>query len=174
MKHKGLLLYTWFIRLFLGWLPDIPFIMRFRGALYSLGMPACGKNFQVSSNAIIRNLENCYFGDNVYLAPFVVVNAIDRVTLNNGVMIGFSSVLVSGNHTLQHGSFRYGKSDTKPISVLEGAWVGANCTLTAGSVLPQSSLLAANSALTKEMTEDNYIYGGVPAKPITAIKSSST
>ena len=57
MKHKFLLLYSWFVRTIMYFLPDIPFIMRFRGFLYGVGMKKCGKDFQVTHNAIIKELE---------------------------------------------------------------------------------------------------------------------
>ena len=169
MKHKLLLLYAWWVRAMLLLLPDIPFIMRFRGKLYSLAMPKAGRDFQVSASTIIRNLEKLSVGNNVYLAPFVVINAIESVKLNDEVMIGFSSVIVSGNHTRLNGSFRYGKSKATPVEVGSGCWIGANCTLVAGSNLPAGSLLAANSILSKAYIESDMVYGGVPAKPISNI-----
>ena len=171
MKHKLLLLYAWFVRTLMYFFPDIPFIMRIRGYLYNLGMPTPAKNLQVSATAIIKNLENCFFNDDVYLAPFVVVNAIDKITLEKQVMIGFSSVLVSGNHSAVNGSFRFGDSIKSPIVVGLGEWVGANCTLTAGSLLPTGSLLAANSVISKIQVREFAIYGGVPAKCIGSVKS---
>lgn len=146
--------------------------MRFRGWLYSVGIHKCANDFQVSANVIIKNLENLEIGNNVYIAPNVVINAIDTITLNDQVMVGFNSVLVSGNHTMIDGSFRYGTSCLKPIVIGKGSWVSANCTLTAGSQLPPSSLLAANSVLGKSFTEGFSIYGGVPARKIKDLNGS--
>ena len=148
----------------------MPFLMRFRGFLYGIAMEKAGRNLQVSSSVIFKNLENCFFYDNVYLAPNVVVNAIDKVILEDEVMIGFNSVIVSGNHSALNGSFRFGKSVKTPVFVGKGAWVSANCTLTAGAKLPEGSLLAANSVLTKSISEKFVIFGGVPAKKIGTVQ----
>lgn len=169
MKHKLLLLYSWFVWALTFFLPDIPLIMRFRGYLYSLAMPISGNNIQISSSVIIKNLENCYFERDVYLAPHVIINAIDNIYLEEGVMVGFNSVLVSGNHSSINNSFRFGKSIKKPIKVGAGAWVGANCTLIAGSSLPSGSVLAANSVLSKPFLSENSIYAGVPSKKIGTV-----
>lgn len=91
--------------------------------------------------------------------------------LENEVMIGFSSILVSGNHTRIDGSFRYGKSQTSPVNIGYGSWVGANCTIVAGGNLPLGSLLAANSVISKPLRTENAIYGGVPAKLISKLES---
>jgi acetyltransferase-like isoleucine patch superfamily enzyme len=156
--HKLLLLYTWFVRTILYFLPDQPVIMAFRGKLYSFAMKKCGNNFQVSSNTILRNLRKISVGNNVYLAPNVVVNAIDDIILEKDVMIGFNSVIVSGNHTRLNNSFRFGKSLKEKIIIKEGSWVGANCTVIAGSIIPPSSVLAANSCI-----KDKYVVSGVYA-----------
>ncbi|WP_264346299.1 acyltransferase [Rheinheimera sp. MM224] len=122
-------------------------------------------DFQVSASAILRNLENIHVGQNVYIAPNVVINAITSITLEDEVMIGFNSVLVSGNHTLVDGSYRYGKSKVKQIIIGKGSWIAANCTVIAGTKLAEGSLLAANSSISGEFV-DTGIYGGVPARKI--------
>jgi len=139
--------------------------MRLRGFFYSLVMPGKGKNFQVSSSAIIRSLENIYVGDHVYIAPNVVVNAGATIYFESEVMIGFNSVVVSGNHSIMNGSYRYGKSKTAPIRIGLGSWVSANCTVLAGVTIGSGTLIASNSAVAKDCLS-NCIYGGVPAKLI--------
>lgn len=165
MIHKTLLLYTWFIRTIFLIFPDQPLVMKVRGYCYSFGMKSCGKNFQVSASVILRNLENMDVGKDVYLAPNVIINAIDIVCLMDEVMIGFNSVLVSGNHSLVNGSYRYGDSLTDRIEIGRGSWIGANCTVVAGAHLGPSSLLAANSCLSGVHGRKG-IYGGVPCKLI--------
>lgn len=160
--HKFLLLYSWFIFLVLSWLPDQPVVMRFRGWLLSFGMESSGTNLQVSSTAIIRGLQNLTVGSNVYIAPGVIINAIDRIVLSEEVMIGFNSVLVSGNHTVINGSFRFGPSKKQPIKIGPGVWIAANCTVTAGSIIGEGTIVAGNS-LVKNNLEKSSIYAGVPA-----------
>lgn len=76
-----------------------------------------------------------------------------------------SGVLISGNHSIQNGSYRYGQNIRAPIKVGFGSWIGGNTTLVAGSILPPSSLLAAGSVLNKKFIISG-IYAGSPAKLI--------
>jgi len=161
-NHLICLLYSWLIKLITAFLPDQKHIMRFRGWLYSFAMKKCGKNFQVSSTTILRNLENIEIGDNVYFAPNSIINARASIKIENEVMIAFNSVLVSGNHTLLNGSYRFGESKLKPIVIKEGAWVAANCTVVAGTNIGNGCLIAANS-LVKGECLDYHMYVGVPA-----------
>lgn len=172
MKHRYLLIYTWFIRTVLFFLPDIPIIMRFRGFLYGLGMISCGKNFQVSHDASIKALEYIQIGNNCYVANNVLFLGSGGTYIEDEVMIAPNCIIVSGKHSHFNESFRYGISsqENKDKIVLSfGSWVGGNCTVYAGACLPKGSVLAANSLLNKKFETGNSIYGGVPAKFIKRI-----
>jgi len=166
MKHKLLLLYSWFVRTLLIWLPDVPFIMRFRGWLYGLGMKSCGKNFQVAHDVNIKCLDGMSVGTNCYVANNNIILGSGTIVIESEVQIGPNCVLASGNHVSINGSYYNSKGDIGSIYLGKGSWVAANCTLAKGAVLPNNSALAANSFLGTELSKPNSIYGGVPAKLI--------
>lgn len=174
MRHKLLLLYSWFIRIALFWLPDAPLIMRFRGWLYGLGMKSCGKDFQVTHNADLNGLEYLEVGDHSYLANNVKVITAKHGYLYIGdeVMVAPNSVIVTGDHAFTKGSFRYASAPPKEVILHNGSWVAANCTVLPGAVLPKGSVLAANSCLSQAFATPYAIYGGVPAKQIKELISS--
>lgn len=169
MYHKFLLLYSWFVRSALYFLPDIPLIMRFRGWLYGLGMTSCGKNLQVTHDAILRNLDNMTFGDNIFIANHAILWGGGSLIIDDCVIIAPHATLVTGNHILSNGSFRDGKGVHGVIHLKSGSWVAANCTVCFGAVLPERSILGANSMMNKEFKEVESVYGGVPAKFIKKI-----
>ncbi len=171
MKHKLLLLYSWLVRTVLFFLPDVPFIMRFRGMLYGLGMKKCGKDFQVTHNAVIKDLQNIEVGDHCFVGNNSILLGSGKIILENEILIAPHVVLISGNHTSYKGSYRYGVGDVGIIRIERGAWIAANCTIQKNSTLPQNSVLSANSFLNKKFTESNSVYGGVPAKLIKTIKN---
>lgn len=59
--------------------------------------------------------------------------------------------------------------DSKPVIIGDYTFIGTNTVILGGAVLPDHSLLAAKSLLSKAYTENWKIYGGVPAKPISDI-----
>ena len=67
MKRKFLLIYCWFVRILLYFLPDIPIVMRFRGWLYGLGMKKCGCDFQVTHDAYIKDLQGISVGSHCFV-----------------------------------------------------------------------------------------------------------
>ncbi|WP_201607906.1 acyltransferase [Psychrobacter immobilis] len=167
--HRLSIIYSWGVRLSTRVLPDVPPVMRFRGFLYSFMMKSCGSNFQVSSTSYINSLNGISVGDDVYFAHNVVVLG-KEITIENEVMIGPNTVVVSGNHSFLGNSFRFGKSISQPIVIEEGSWISANCSILSGAVLPCRSILAAGSVLNKAFSEEKSLYGGSPAKFIKRLK----
>lgn len=141
MLNNFILIYSWLIRTILFFLPDAPLIMRFRGVLYSLLMKRSGKNLQVSATAVLNGLRNITTGDNVYIAHNVYVGARAEIIIGNNVLIGINTVIMSGNHTYSNGSYRFGKPAIKQIKIGNGVWIASNSTVTAGSVIGDSTLI---------------------------------
>lgn len=174
MKHKLLLLYSWFVRTLLIWLPDVPFIMRFRGWLYGLGMRSCGKNFQVAHNVIINGLEGFSVGENTFINNNCTILSTYGISFESEVIVGPGCVFSANNHLPKGNSFRYGGRKTAPISIGKGSWIAANCTILLGSNIPNYSLVAAGAVfLEKSSTESKdpgCVWGGIPARKITTVK----
>lgn len=173
MVNKVSILYSWFVRTVTIVLPNIPVCMRFRGFLYSFMMQSCGHNFQVSSSALLNSLSGLSVGNDVYIGHNAVIIGLD-IHIQDEVMIGPNSVLASGNHLMKNGSFRFGGSCRKGIIIGRGSWVAGNCTLVAGSKLPESSVLGAGAVLKDAFMEGMALYGGVPAKYIGSLSSEES
>lgn len=164
MKAKILLFYSWFIRTFLFFFPDIPICMQFRGWLYGLFMKSCGKNFQVTHDSIIRDLQQIEVGSHCFVGNGSVIMGGGTIKIEDYVIIGPHAVIISDNHTIKNGSFKSGPISCGTIILKRGSWVAANSTMCINSVLPERSVLGANSMMNKEFIECESIYGGVPAR----------
>lgn len=168
MEAKISIVYSWFVRTMTYFLPNIPVFMRFRGFLYSLMMEKCGKDFQVASSATLGTLSGLKIGNHVYIAHNVVVLGMD-IELKNEVLIGPNCVIASGNHRRVRSSFRFGGYYKGTVSIGNGCWVAANCSILSGSGLPDGSILAAGSVLNRIFNDKNHLYGGTPAVKIKEI-----
>lgn len=163
MKHRLLLLYSWFIRIVLFFMPDVPIIMRFRGWLYGLGMKKCGRDFQVTHDARITGLECMTVGKHCFVGNQTLIFANNDISFEDEVMIGPLNLINDGNHTSLNGSFRFGFPDRGTILLKKGCWVSASCIVLRNSVLPEGAVLAANSVLNEVFDLPNSIYVGSPA-----------
>nr|WP_163297125.1 acyltransferase [Enterobacter hormaechei] len=141
MKHKSLLIYSYFIRLVTAWLPDTPLIMRFRGKLYSLAMKSCGKNFQVAATSVLRGIEYIQCGQDVYFGPNSYIMARKSIIIGNEVLIAMNVVVVDGNHGKNNNSYRFKRGSIKEIQIGNGAWIAANSVVTAGAFISEGTLV---------------------------------
>lgn len=164
MKRKLLLLYCWLVRIALFFFPDVPIIMRLRGWLYGLGMKRCGRDFQVTHDAFIKDLQGISVGSHCFVGNTVVIMGSGEIIIEDEVMIAPHAIIISGNHTSIDESYRYGKADTGMIFIGRGSWVAGNTTITKGARLPQDSVLSANSFLNKPFDIPHAVYAGAPAK----------
>lgn len=169
MKHRLLLLYTWFIRTLFFFIPDMPLTMRVRGFFYGLGMKKCGRNFQVTNDAWLKGLENINVGDNVFVGNSTMFIGGGNTFVGNNVLIGPHVIIVTGNHVLKSEGFNNTSSNVGAVVINDGSWVGANCTLATNATLSRNSILAANSFLSRKLSDEGCLYGGVPAKFIKRI-----
>lgn len=170
MKHKIFLLYAWFVRTFLFFLPDIPLLMRFRGFLYGFGMKKCGRNFQVAHSVIINGIDLCRIGNNVYIANgcSIILNGI--LTIEEEVILGPGVLVSSGDHQFDGKSFRHTESKKQDVFIGAGSWIGGNSSILGNANIPPKSIIAAGSVVTrKSCNGESGIYGGVPAKFIKTI-----
>lgn len=164
MKHKFLLLYSWFVRTFFFFWPDIPVFMRLRGFFYGLGMKKCGKDFQVTHDAIIKDLQGISVGNKCFVGNHTIIMGSGTITIEDEVLFAPHVIVISGNHTSENGSFRYGKGEVGDILICRGSWVAGNSTIQKGAILPADSVLSASSFLNKAYKDEHAVYGGVPAK----------
>lgn len=150
-------------------MPDIPLIMRFRGWLYGLGMAHCGKDFQVTHDAILKDLQGIIVGNNCFVGNGSVLMGSGKIIIEDQVLFAPHVIIISGNHSSMNRSYRYGTGEVGTILIGHGAWIAGNSTIQKDSALPANSVLSANSFLNKCYKIENSIYGGVPAKLIKTL-----
>lgn len=62
------------------------------------------------------------------------------------------------------------RQSSAPVAIGEYCFVGTDCVLLGGSVLPSYSALGAKSLLNKSHSQTHSLYAGVPAKPVKSLE----
>jgi acetyltransferase-like isoleucine patch superfamily enzyme len=139
--------------------------MQVRGWLLRPSFKTCGRNLQVARQVTINFSSRLEIGHNVYIATGCWLHAWGGIMLEDEVQLGPYAVLVTGNHTREGGSYRYGPSRLAPIRLCRGSWIAAHATVTKGVTIGCGALVAANSVATRDVPEF-ALAGGVPARVI--------
>jgi acetyltransferase-like isoleucine patch superfamily enzyme len=162
MKVKFLILYTWWVRTFTFFLPEIPSFQSFRGWLYSFGMKKCGSRFRVSFNVVINHLETLTVGDNVYIACGTVITGAGNISIGANTLIGPNVILASSKHIHNKTNF-LGGYEHGVIKIEKGSWIGGNATLLMGTHVHMTSIVGAGAVCNKDFEKPNVLIAGQPA-----------
>lgn len=98
-------------------------------------------------------------GDFVWLGEECWLLNLDRITIGNNVCISQRAFLCTGNHNYRRPTFNL---IVKPITVDDGAWLGAGCWVGPGVKIGSHAILTACSTISSDM-EPWGIYQGNPA-----------
>lgn len=104
-------------------------------------------------------------GDHAAITKHHPIDCTNRIRIGPHTTIaGYHSQLLSHAIDLQHN-----RQHSEPITIGAYCFVGSNCVLLGGSVLPDHCVLGALSLLNKPHTEPWRLYAGQPARPIKPI-----
>ena len=166
MKYN--LRYYWplsLILLFMNIFPDNVFVMKLRGRLIRPFFGSCGRNLRIARGNIFYNSHRMIIGNDVFIGYGNWFNASDTITVEDEVLFGPKSIIVSGNHSRLSGSFRYGPNKNKPIRIKHGAWIGGNCSILAGCEVGRGSVVGAN-CVANSVIPDHVVFAGNPGKVV--------
>ena len=90
------------------------------------------------------------------------------IDCTNAVRIGrFTTFAGYRSQVLTHSiDLQRSRQASRPVTIGEYCFVGTNCVLLGGSVLPDYSVLGASSVLNKAHTEAHWLYAGNPAQAV--------
>ena len=83
--------------------------------------------------------------------------------------IGPGARLVTADHELGGSDRRAGAYRAQPITIGDGAWIGAGAMLLPGVTIGPGAVVAAGSLVHRDV-EANMLVGGIPAKPIRRLE----
>ena len=101
-------------------------------------------------------------GDHSWIGSEVAILNLESVIIGSNACVSQRSFLCTGNHDYKSPSFEYNGS---PISVGDGAWIGAHCFVGPGSSIGTDCVIVAGSVVLSDLP-NRQICGGNPCVPI--------
>lgn len=91
-----------------------------------------------------------------------VVTTSHKIDFTDRVEIGRRSILGGRNSSL----WTHNRQRTRPIKIGSFAYIGSEIRIAPGGSIPSRCIVGIGAVITSRLTEENYLIGGVPAKPI--------
>ena len=107
----------------------------------------------------------------LHIQEHSAITSRHMIDCTNKVVIGkYSTFAGFRSQILTHSiDLKEGRQRSSSVKIGDYCFVGTGCVLLPGSQIPNNTILAAGSVLTKKMLEENCVYGGGPAKKISSI-----
>ena len=144
---------------------------RIRAAMLRANGARIGKNCFIRGGLQIQEGFDLNLGDDVFINAGCCLDTSAPITLGNRVQLAYQVTLVTGGHEIGTHDSRAGSHAPKPISVGDGAWVGARVVILPGVTIGAGAVVAAGSVVTKDVLPDTVV-GGVPAKVLRSLDAT--
>jgi putative colanic acid biosynthesis acetyltransferase WcaF len=118
-----------------------------------------GRNVTIKPQVKITFPWKLTVGDHVWLGEQCWLLNLDRIVIGSHVCISQRVFLCTGSHDYKRATFDL---ITRPITVQDGAWIGAGGWVGPGVTVGTHAMLTAGSVTSKNL-EANGIYQGNPA-----------
>lgn len=112
---------------------------------------------------------NIYLGKNFYANHGVVILDTAAVTFGDDVMLAPGVLISTASHPLDPIKRKKGLETALPITIGNNVWIGMGAKILDGVTIGDNAVIAAGSVVNRNVAE-NIVVGGVPAKIIKAIE----
>lgn len=125
---------------------------------------------KIGKGTVIRSRVNITFpwrfecGERVWIGDEVLILSLAKVSIGSNVCISQRAFLCTGSHDFSKDTFDL---QTRPITIAEGCWVGANAFVGPGVTFGRGSRCLAGAVVVSDVPEGASV-GGVPARPVGA------
>jgi maltose O-acetyltransferase len=108
---------------------------------------------------------NAALGERTMVNEGVYFDTRARIEIGRRCGIGFQAMLCTSAHELGPAEQRWGYWKPGPITIEDGAWIGARATVMGPVTIGTGCLVAAGAVVVHDC-EPNGLYAGVPARRI--------
>ncbi len=95
-----------------------------------------------------------------------------RITIGDRVVCGHQVMILTTTHTVGDIYRRCGPEYAVPVTIDDGAWLGARCTILPGVTIGTGAVVAAGAVVNKDVP-DHTLVAGVPARVVKELDNQA-
>ncbi|EGO8595676.1 acyltransferase [Enterococcus faecalis] len=139
--------------------------LKYRQMKHLLGN--CHQTINLRPKVKLRNLANIYIGQNSGIGDGAKIIATDTVHIGDNVLMAPEVVILTENHNISENK-KIVNSGTKkqPVVIGNDVWIGFRVIILPGAVISDGCVIAAGSVVPAKTYPPYAVIGGVPAKVV--------
>lgn len=147
-----------------------PFVgVRLRTRMLRLGGLRIGRGTTIWGQILIGGspdpARQLSFGDECMINGGCTFDVAAPITVGCNVAFGHEVLVVTGGHEVGPSGRRAGALTARPVTIGEGAWLGARAIVLPGVTIGAGAVVAAGAVVTRDVPPDTMV-AGVPARPL--------
>ena len=142
---------------------------RLRTSLLRLFGATVGKKCAVRGGLLIQEAFNFTMGDDVFVNAACCFDCSAPIILGDGVRLGYQLTIITGGHEIGAAECRAGAYSPKPVTIGDGAWIGARATVFSGVSIGNGAVVASGSVVTMDV-KPHTLVAGVPARHVKTLE----
>jgi acetyltransferase-like isoleucine patch superfamily enzyme len=155
------------VELVMAVLPHDPWSCRIKSSLMRWRGARVGARLKVWRDVWFDDYRQVSIGSDVSISKGAIFVCAGGVTIGDEVMIGYGAQLITAGHTVTEAgtSMRSSGLTVAPITIEDGAWIGAGAIVLPGVTVGRGAVIGAGAVVTKDV-EPFVMAAGVPAQAI--------
>ena len=147
-------------------IPKQKTFLKIRGSLMFEGTAHIGKG----SRIVVGKGARVELGDNFAISASSYINCYKRIKTGRDIQLSWGDLLMDGDAHLIYDIDGNVINESKEIVLGDKIWIGCDCKVLKGAVIPNNCVVGANSVVTagSGMEQDSLIVGS-PAKSVKKI-----
>jgi maltose O-acetyltransferase len=113
--------------------------------------------------------KNLKIGHECQIEPGCTFDLEEKITLGDGVRVGHEAMLLTSSHQIGPKEHRAGELVRAPITIEDGACIGARSILLPGVTIGAGAMVSPGSLVNKEVAPHTHVAGN-PAKVIANLR----
>ena len=140
-------------------------LLEIGGKLYFNGTAYIGKG----SRIVVAKEGVVEFGDHFAVSASSFIYCYKSIRFGNNIQLSWNDLIMdSDSHAIyDENGIRF--NDNKGIEVMDNVWIGCDCKVLKGAVIPSNCVIGANSVVTSASIDANSLAVGSPAKSVKKI-----
>lgn len=106
----------------------------------------------------VRDQATLEIGHNTFFNRNCMIVAREKISIGANCMFGPNVYICDHDHAFDKNTVYPNQFKTKPVSIGQGTWIGANCIILKGTNIGNNCIIGAGTVITEDIPDDMIVF----------------